>query len=100
VRELRNTIERVINHDPRDVVSASDLPESIRARPRRRPRPRNAATGRTPCASSRKRGTGVPHPEAPRERLEYFQDGRDNRQPRSNLYKKLEQYNIRQDVDS
>jgi len=56
--KLRNTIERVIIMTPGDVVSASDLPESIRAEAPRRPRPRNAGDGRTPCASSRKARNG------------------------------------------
>jgi two-component system nitrogen regulation response regulator NtrX len=101
VRELRNTIERVIIMTPGEVVSAADLPDSVR--------------------------TDLPAPQAPDDRgerpntLREFKESAERAfliekliendwnisktaetigTPRSNLYKKLEQYNIRQGVDS
>ena len=101
VRELRNTIERVIIMTPGDAVNASDLPESVRAEA-------------PPVLAPEDRGD---QPNTLRgfkesaERAFLIQKLRENDwnisrtaetigTPRSNLYKKLEQYNIRQDVDS
>ena len=98
VRELRNTIERVIIMTPRDVISGADLPESVRG-------------DGGPAASSddraEKAGTLRGFKESA-ERAFLLDKLRDNGwnisrtaeaigTPRSNLYKKLEQYNIRQD---
>jgi transcriptional regulator of acetoin/glycerol metabolism len=91
---LRNTIERV-TYDPGDVVDA-------RTSRRRR--------GRRPW-SPEDRPTGLRWENSRRRRTPPFQKLRENDwnisktaetigTPRSNLYKKLEQYNIRQGVDS
>jgi len=101
VRELRNTIERVIIMTPGDAVNASDLPESVRAEAP--PVPALEDRGDQPNTL---RGF-----KESAERAFLIQKLRENDwnisrtaetigTPRSNLYKKLEQYNIRQDVDS
>jgi two-component system nitrogen regulation response regulator NtrX len=101
VRELRNTIERVIIMTPGDVVDAADLPAALRA-------------DAPPAAAAEER---VDRPNTLREfkesaeRAFLIQKLREHDwnisktaetigTPRSNLYKKLEQYNIRQGVDS
>jgi two-component system nitrogen regulation response regulator NtrX len=101
VRELRNTIERVIIMAPGEVVGPADLPDSVRAD--------------VPAASA-----GEDRGERPNtlrefkestERAFLIEKLRENDwnisktaetigTPRSNLYKKLEQYNIRQELDS
>jgi two-component system nitrogen regulation response regulator NtrX len=101
VRELRNTIERVIIMTPGDVVDAGNLPESVRVEPQAAPSPEDR--GDQP-------GTLRQFKENA-ERAFLVQKLRENDwnisktaetigTPRSNLYKKLEQYNIRQGVDS
>jgi len=101
VRELRNTIERVIIMTPGDVVSASELPESVRAEAPAAPAPEERAE---------RPGTLREFKESA-ERAFLIQKLRENDwnisktaetigTPRSNLYKKLEQYSIRQDEDS
>jgi len=101
VRELRNAIERVIIMTPGEVVDAADLPESVRAEPQAAPAPEDR--GEQP-------GTLREFKENA-ERAFLIQKLRENDwnisktaetigTPRSNLYKKLEQYNIRQGVDS
>ncbi|HSP89813.1 MAG TPA: sigma-54 dependent transcriptional regulator [Vicinamibacterales bacterium] len=100
VRELRNAIERVIIMTPGDVVAAADLPESVRAEA-----PAAALTedrGERP-------GTLREFKESAERafRLEKLRENEWNISktaetigtPRSNLYKKLEQYNIRQDME-
>jgi two-component system nitrogen regulation response regulator NtrX len=120
IRELRNTMERVMIMTPGDVVRLEDLPQDIRG------------DARVPAA------VDVPMPAAPAvsgvsgvsaqahaapvaagtlrefkdaaERAFLVQKLRENSwnisktaevidTPRSNLYKKLEQYGIKQDVD-
>jgi len=101
VRELRNTIERVIIMTPGDVVDAGDLPESVRVEPQAAPAPEDR---------NDQPGTLRQFKENA-ERAFLVQKLRENDwnisktaetigTPRSNLYKKLEQYNIRQGVDS
>jgi two-component system nitrogen regulation response regulator NtrX len=101
VRELRNAIERVIIMTPGDVVSASDLPESVRAEAPAAPAPEERVD----------RPNTLREFKESAERAFLIQKLRENDwnisrtaetigTPRSNLYKKLEQYNIRQDVDS
>jgi two-component system nitrogen regulation response regulator NtrX len=101
VRELRNAIERVIIMTPGEVVDAADLPESVRAEPQAAVAPEDR--GDQP-------GTLREFKENA-ERAFLIQKLRENDwnisktaetigTPRSNLYKKLEQYNIRQGVDS
>ena len=101
VRELRNTIERVIIMTRGDVVDAGDLPESVRAEPRAAPAPEDRGD---PPGTLREFKENA-------ERAFLVQKLRENDwnisktaetigTPRSNLYKKLEQYNIRQGLDS
>ena len=101
VRELRNTIERVIIMTPGDVVGVADLPEPVRAE-----------APPAPAADDRldRPGTLREFKESA-ERAFLIEKLRENDwnisktaetigTPRSNLYKKLEQYNIRQDLES
>ena len=101
VRELRNTIERVIIMTPGDAVNASDLPESVRAEAPPMPAPEDRGDQPNTLRGFKESA----------ERAFLIQKLRENDwnisrtaetigTPRSNLYKKLEQYNIRQDVDS
>jgi len=101
VRELRNAIERVLIMTPGEVIDAPDLPESVR--------------GDAPAAPAADERGEVPGTlrefKESAERAFLIQKLRENDwnisktaetigTPRSNLYKKLEQYNIRQGVDS
>ena len=116
IRELRNAVERLLIMTPGDVVRVDDLPPDIRAARRgapapaprrsdgdrrrlRRRRAQRAAPAWRRCASSR-----TP-PSAPI----LVQKLRENNwnisktaevidTPRSNLYKKLEQYGIKQET--
>jgi two-component system nitrogen regulation response regulator NtrX len=101
VRELRNTLERVIIMTAGDVVAAADLPDSVRADapvP-----PANEERGERPNTLREFKESA--------ERAFLIEKLRENDwnisktaetigTPRSNLYKKLEQYNIRQGIDS
>jgi len=100
VRELRNTIERVIIMTPGDVVNVGDLPASVRSDA---PATGGEDRGERP-------GTLREFKESA-ERAFLIEKLRENDwnisktaeaigTPRSNLYKKLEQYNIRQETDS
>ncbi len=100
VRELRNAIERVIIMTPGDVVTAADLPESVRA---------EAPVAALPEDRGERPGTLREFKESA-ERAFLLEKLRENDwnisktaetigTPRSNLYKKLEQYNIRQGVE-
>jgi len=119
IRELRNTIERLMIMTPADSVRVEDLPSDIR-------NTESSAAPRTPiaAASSETASTGAP-PKAEAQAgaagtLREFKDAseraylvqklRENNwnisktaeiidTPRSNLYKKLEQYGIKQEVD-
>jgi two-component system nitrogen regulation response regulator NtrX len=97
VRELRNTIERVMIMTPRDVISGADLPDIVRG------------DGGTFPADDRSDRTGTLRAfKESAEKAFLLEKLRENGwnisktaeaigTPRSNLYKKLEQYNIRQD---
>jgi two-component system nitrogen regulation response regulator NtrX len=111
IRELRNTIERVLIMTPADAVRLDDLPaEILSGEP-----VRVAAAPDAALASP-----GSPAPTPPAGTLREFKDAaeraylvqklRENNwnisktaevidTPRSNLYKKLEQYGIKQEVD-
>jgi two-component system nitrogen regulation response regulator NtrX len=100
VRELRNAIERVIIMTPGDVVNVSNLPESVRA----------DAPAAGPEERGERPGTLREFKESA-ERAFLIQKLRENDwnisktaetigTPRSNLYKKLEQYKIRQETDA
>jgi two-component system nitrogen regulation response regulator NtrX len=99
IRELRNTVERLIIMTPADSIDLADLPESIRV----------DGPSRGPDNETVKAGTLREHKEVS-ERAFLVQKLRETGwnisktaelidTPRSNLYKKLEQYNIRQESD-
>jgi len=103
VRELRNTVERMLIMTPGDVIGESDLPESIRNGSR-------AAAAAEPAGTPERTGTLRGFKESA-ERAFLVEKLRENNwnisrtaevigTPRSNLYKKLELYNIRQETDS
>jgi two-component system nitrogen regulation response regulator NtrX len=113
IRELRNTIERVMIMTPDDVVRMDDLPVEVRRGDSARPAESAAAGGADvsspellPPAGA---GTLREFKDAS-ERAYLVQKLRENNwnisktaeiidTPRSNLYKKLEQYGIKQEVD-
>ena len=100
VRELRNTVERLIIMTAGDVIDVADLPEALRG----------AARAAAPEGNAEKLATLREFKESA-ERAFMVEKLRENAwnisktaeaigTPRSNLYKKLEQYNIRQEQDS
>ncbi len=123
IRELRNTVERVLIMSPAEVVRVDDLPAEIRgggdfraaapaadaARPASQPAAAASAPAGTPSAGTAPGGTLREFKDAS-ERAYLVQKLRENNwnisktaevidTPRSNLYKKLEQYGIKQEVD-
>jgi two-component system nitrogen regulation response regulator NtrX len=107
IRELRNTIERVIIMAEGDVIEVSDLPESVRSDKSSVRGPGTAAT--VGGAAGTEAGTLREFKESA-ERAWLVEKLRENAwnisktaevigTPRSNLYKKLEQYAIRQETD-
>jgi two-component system nitrogen regulation response regulator NtrX len=101
IRELRNAVERLIIMTPSDVIDVADIPESIRV-----DAPARSAPG---DPDALKPGTLREHKEVS-ERAFLVQKLRETGwnisktaelidTPRSNLYKKLEQYNIKQETD-
>ena len=99
IRELRNAVERLIIMTSSDVVDVPDIPESIRV----------DAPGRVSDNDGVRAGTLREHKESA-ERAFLVQKLRETGwnisktaelidTPRSNLYKKLEQYNIKQETD-
>jgi two-component system, NtrC family, nitrogen regulation response regulator NtrX len=116
IRELRNTVERLIIMSDREVIGVTDLPPEVAA-PTRAIAVEGAAGGAAdaftePAGSrtaSREGGTLREFKDAS-ERAFLVQKLRENNwnisktaevidTPRSNLYKKLEQYGIKQEVD-
>jgi two-component system nitrogen regulation response regulator NtrX len=100
VRELKNTIERVLIMTPGDFVREDDLPEAVRSAPR----PTVAEAGPERAGTLREFKESA-------ERTFLVEKLRENNwnitrtaevigTPRSNLYKKLELYNIKQELDS
>jgi two-component system nitrogen regulation response regulator NtrX len=102
IRELRNTVERLVIMAPGEAIDVADLPESIR----------------TPAGETT--GPAAPGPDAGAATLREFKDSAERAYlvsrlrehgwnisrtadaidtPRSNLYKKLEQYQISQETD-
>jgi two-component system nitrogen regulation response regulator NtrX len=108
IRELRNTVERVIIMTSGDVIDAADLPESVRSP--------GSTVGSAPKAGDASARAGDTKAGTLRE----FKDNAERAflvaklresgwnisktaevidTPRSNLYKKLEQYQISQESD-
>jgi two-component system nitrogen regulation response regulator NtrX len=115
IRELRNTVERVMIMSPADVVRSEDLPGEIRsgearaAAPAVADVPSAAPAAAAPAGNTPPSGTLREFKDAA-ERAYLVQKLRENNwnisktaevidTPRSNLYKKLEQYGIKQEVD-
>jgi two-component system nitrogen regulation response regulator NtrX len=119
IRELRNTVERVMIMTPGDVVRVDDLPPDVRSAAPSRP----AGAELPAAASAHAAADGPAQPSLttpPVGTLREFKDAaeraylvqklRENNwnisktaevidTPRSNLYKKLEQYGIKQELD-
>jgi two-component system nitrogen regulation response regulator NtrX len=101
VRELRNTIERVIIMTPGDAVNASDLPDSVRAEAPPVPAPEERGDRPSTLRGFKESAERAFLIQKLREHdWNISRTAETIGTPRSNLYKKLEQYNIRQDVDS
>jgi two-component system nitrogen regulation response regulator NtrX len=118
IRELRNTVERLIimSGRDRDIIDVGDLPENIRsekgsaaARPAMPSAPATGGAGAGAGATGGDAGTLRQFKESA-ERAYLVEKLRENGwnisktaevigTPRSNLYKKLEQYAIRQETD-
>ena len=113
IRELRNTVERLMIMTSGETVGLEDLPPDIRADMSARPVPAGAATPASAPAE-------IPAVTPPAGTLREFKDTAERAYlvqklreshwnvsktaevidtPRSNLYKKLEQYGIKQEVD-
>ena len=103
IRELRNTLERLIIMTPNDTLDVADLPETVR---NDAPPPKAPGEAAEPVS---KAGTLREHKEIA-ERAFLVQKLRESGwnisrtaevidTPRSNLYKKLEQYQISQEAD-
>jgi two-component system, NtrC family, nitrogen regulation response regulator NtrX len=119
IRELRNTVERVMIMSPAEVVRYDDLPAEIRTG-ERAPVAAAADAARAATAAPLAASGTTPSNTAPAGTLREFKDAaeraylvqklRENNwnisktaevidTPRSNLYKKLEQYGIKQEID-
>jgi two-component system nitrogen regulation response regulator NtrX len=112
IRELRNTVERLMIMTPADLIRAEDLPAEIRTADVGRPAAgpsAGAEGGASTVVTAPPAGTLREFKDAA-ERAYLVQKLRENAwnisktaevidTPRSNLYKKLEQYGIKQDVD-
>jgi two-component system nitrogen regulation response regulator NtrX len=112
IRELRNTVERLLIMSRGDVVDSPDLKDLVRAEPRPAAVPPVATAGVSPApaeAPKDKPGTLREFKESA-ERAFLVDKLRENGwnisrtaealdTPRSNLYKKLEQYQISQERD-
>jgi two-component system nitrogen regulation response regulator NtrX len=114
IRELRNAVERLMIMTPADVVRIDDLPLEIRSS---EPSPRSTTpSADAPAAPAARVDAQPPGAGTLREfkdaaeRAYLVQKLRENNwnisktaeiidTPRSNLYKKLEQYGIKQEVD-
>ena len=116
IRELRNTVERLMIMTPAETVRVEDLPSDIRTGESSftRPTPSSSpdpAAAAAPKADAQPAGAGTLREfKDASERAYLVQKLRENNwnisktaeiidTPRSNLYKKLEQYGIKQEVD-
>ena len=117
IRELRNTVERVMIMAPGDLIRVEDLPAEIRGDSAARPMASEAAA---PVQSTAAAAAPSSSPTPAAGTLREFKEAaeraflveklRENNwnisktaealdTPRSNLYKKLEQYGIKQEID-
>jgi len=106
IRELRNTVERLVIMSDREVIGVNDLPPESGA-----PRPVAVEAGAAVAVGAASGGAGTLREfKDASERAFLVQKLRENNwnisktaevidTPRSNLYKKLEQYGIKQEVD-
>jgi two-component system nitrogen regulation response regulator NtrX len=105
IRELRNTVERLIIMSPGDTIDLSDLPGAVRS-----PGAATPGAARSPAASEVPGGGTLREFKDNAERAFLVAKLRENGwnisktaeiidTPRSNLYKKLEQYQISQETD-
>ena len=113
IRELRNVVERLLIMSDRDAIEAEDVRHVVRADSR--PAPVSSAAGAPAAASTASAGAAKP------ATLREFKDWSERAflvdklrefgwnisktaemidTPRSNLYKKLEQYGIKQETDA
>ena len=105
IRELRNTVERLMIMAPGDTIDVADLPSAVRL-------PSGASAGRqtTPAETDVAKTGTLREFKDVTERSYLVAKLRENGwnisktaevidTPRSNLYKKLEQYNISQETD-
>ena len=115
IRELRNTVERLMIMTPAETVRVEDLPSDIRTGESSLTRPMpslpDSAAAAAPKADAQPGGAGTLREfKDASERAYLVQKLRENNwnisktaeiidTPRSNLYKKLEQYGIKQEVD-
>jgi len=120
IRELRNTVERLMIMTPADAVRVEDLPSDIRnaeasvartSAPVSAPAAENTPANSVPKTDRQPAGAGTLREfKDAAERAYLVQKLRENNwnisktaeiidTPRSNLYKKLEQYGIKQEVD-
>ena len=121
IRELRNTVERLMIMTPAESVRVEDLPSDVRNHESPAARPTGAASASVPAENAS--ASAAPKTDAQpagagtlrefkdaAERAYLVQKLRENNwnisktaevidTPRSNLYKKLEQYGIKQEVD-
>ena len=117
IRELRNTVERLMIMTPAETVRVEDLPSDIRSGESASARPPVSSSSPDPAVAAVPRGDGqssgagtLREFKDASERAYLVQKLRENNwnisktaeiidTPRSNLYKKLEQYGIKQEVD-
>ena len=113
IRELRNTVERLLIMTPSEFVRVDDLPAEIRSNDSPRP-PVSTSEPDAPMKTGESAAPGgagtLREFKDAAERAYLVQKLRENNwnisrtaelidTPRSNLYKKLEQYGIKQEVD-
>ena len=117
IRELRNTVERLMIMTPAETVRVDDLPSDIRSSESSSARPPVSSSSPDPAVAPVPKGDGqssgagtLREFKDAAERAYLVQKLRESNwnisktaeiidTPRSNLYKKLEQYGIKQEVD-
>jgi two-component system, NtrC family, nitrogen regulation response regulator NtrX len=116
IRELRNTVERLMIMSPGEIVRGEDLPPEIHGESPSRYAAIGESAASTPLGRPEPASAPIPPPGTLREFKEAAERAflveklRENNwnisktaealdTPRSNLYKKLEQYGIKQEVD-